>query len=219
MDAQTNKLAWKKTVPYRTQQNGSGFMATASGLLFHAESDGIIYAYDEKTGDVLWQFQTGAANNATTSYATSTYEVDGEQYVAVGSTGGAVWAFKLGGTVQPLPAPESLAPTESVFSGRPVDTDQIVMSPTVKDSGLEFVREAVDEFAFAPYRARVKVVTKVTWTNQGKEAHTATALDGSWTTGEVAPGKTATVTFTKAGAYGYRCSGHEWSFGQVIVEE
>jgi quinohemoprotein ethanol dehydrogenase len=33
-----NKLAWEKFVPYRTQENGSGFIATAGGLLFHGNT-------------------------------------------------------------------------------------------------------------------------------------------------------------------------------------
>ena len=219
MDATANKLAWKKVVPYHVQQNGSGMMATAGGLLFHGNNDGTIEAYDEKNGEVLWSFQTGAINNAPTSYPTATYEVDGEQYVAIGSSGGSVWAFKLGGTLPPLPAPEQITPSETSFAGRVMEVDAVDMSPTVKDSGLEFVREAVDEYAFQPQRIRVKVGAKVTWTNKGKEIHTASAVDGSWTTGEVAPGKTATVTFDKPGSYTYQCKGHEWSYGQVIVEE
>lgn len=219
MDANTNKLAWKKTVPYRVQQNGSGMMATAGGLLFHAESDGVLQAIDENTGDIIWTFQTGAANNSGTSYATATYEVDGEQYVAVGTSGGGVWALKLGGTVPEAPAPTQLVATETSWAGRLTETEEIIMSPTVKDTGLEFVREAVDEYAFQPLRTKVKVGAKVTWTNKGKEAHTATATDGSWTTGEVAPGKSVTLTFDKAGTYTYQCAGHQWSYAQLIVEE
>jgi quinohemoprotein ethanol dehydrogenase len=218
MDAATNKLVWKKTVPYRVQQNGSGMMATAGGLLFHAESDGVLQAINENTGDIVWTFQTGAANNSSTSFATASYEVDGEQYITLGTSGGGVWAFKLGGTVPPLPAPEQIVATETSFVGRVTETDEITMSPTVKDTGLEFVREAVDEYAFQPVRTKVKVGAKVTWTNKGKETHTATAIDGSWTTGEVAPGKSVTLTFDKPGTYTYQCKGHEWSYAQLIVE-
>ena len=42
--------------------------------------------------------------------------------------------------------------------------------------------------------------------------------DGSWGTGRVAPGGTATVTFATPGTYVYRCTDHPWSVGQVIVE-
>jgi len=75
-----------------------------------------------------------------------------------------------------------------------------------------------DDYAFAPARIRVKAGTTVTWTNKGKTPHSATAQDGSWSTGEVAPGATATVTFSKPGSYTYVCKDHPWSFGQVIVQ-
>ena len=58
----------------------------------------------------------------------------------------------------------------------------------------------------------------MTWTNAGKLPHDATAVDGSWTTGEIAPGASATVTITKPGTYTYNCKDHPWSFGQLVVE-
>ena len=59
IDSRTNKIAWQKPMPYPIQ-NGSGMMATAGGLLFHGEPDGQFQSYDAKTGDKLWEFQTGA---------------------------------------------------------------------------------------------------------------------------------------------------------------
>src|ERR1700694_3263447 len=89
---------------------GSGVMTTAGGLLFHGEPDGNFQAYNAKTGDLLWQFQTGFGADG----PPITYERNGEQYVAI-ATGGnnlglsargdAVWSFKLGGSLQPLNAP------------------------------------------------------------------------------------------------------------------
>ena len=58
----------------------------------------------------------------------------------------------------------------------------------------------------------------MTWTNKGKVAHSAGAVDGSWSTGEIAPGQSATVTFDKPGTYTYSCKDHPWSYGQLIVE-
>ena len=84
---------------------------------------------------------------------------------------------KLGGKVEPMAAPQKPA-TETTFAGLVVDTQEITMSPTVSDGGLEKVRTAVDEYAFMPVRAKAKVGSKVTWKNDGKESHTATAVDG-----------------------------------------
>jgi quinohemoprotein ethanol dehydrogenase len=213
LDAKTNKIAWQKDLPYEIQ-NGGGVTATAGGLIFHGEPDGNLQAYNAKTGELLWQFQTGAnANNPV-----ATYEVKGEQYVSLATPAG-IWAFKLGGTVQPLPAPEPPVP-ESRFAGRIVATEEITMSAHIQDTGLvDKVREAYDEYAFMPARAKVTVGTKVKFTNAGKETHTANALDGSWTTGPIEPGKSATVTFNKPGTYAYSCGEHPFSQAQLIVEE
>jgi alcohol dehydrogenase (cytochrome c) len=212
IDSRTNKIVWQKPMPYEIQ-NGSGMMATAGGLLFHGEPDGTVQAYDQKTGETLWSFQTGAY----ASGAVMTYEVDGEQYVALNNAN-TLWSFKLGGTVQPLPAPQPPA-TVTSWGGRIMAVDEITMSPTVQDTGLGKMREAVDEYAVKPTRAKNTVGGKVTWVNNGKETHTAAAVDGSWTTGPIAPGKSMTMTFDKPGVYTYICKEHPWSYAELTIEE
>jgi PQQ-dependent dehydrogenase (methanol/ethanol family) len=110
MNPATNKIVWQKGVKYPIG-GGSGLLGTASGLIFHGESDGRLLAWDMKNGDELWSFQTGAGANA----PAITYEVGGVQYVAIlsGGTrgyqmsapGDNLWAFKLGGTLPPAVAP------------------------------------------------------------------------------------------------------------------
>jgi PQQ-dependent dehydrogenase (methanol/ethanol family) len=56
-----------------------GTLTTKSGLAFHGDIKGWFKALDAKTGQVLWQFNTGSGISA----APITYEVDGKQYVAV----------------------------------------------------------------------------------------------------------------------------------------
>jgi quinohemoprotein ethanol dehydrogenase len=108
MDPTTNKIVWQKKLPFMCG-HGSGFLTTASGLLFHGQSDGNLVARDAVSGDVLWSFQTGAGADA----PVVTYEVGGEQYVAIlaggnqfinSERGDNLWAFKVGGTLPPLPA-------------------------------------------------------------------------------------------------------------------
>jgi quinohemoprotein ethanol dehydrogenase len=211
IDSRTDKIVWQKNTPYE-MQNGSGVTTTAGGLLFHGEPDGNLQALDPKTGDILWQFQTGA-NEAGPA---AIYEVDGEEYVAVLATKN-LWAFKLGGALTPLPAPPP-PPTETSFGGRVVSADAVSMGGMVRDTGLEKIREAYNEYAFLPYRIKVAPGAKVTWTNNGKETHNATAQDGSWTTGELAPGQSATVTFATAGSFTYLDKDHPWAYGQVNAQ-
>jgi plastocyanin len=68
-------------------------------------------------------------------------------------------------------------------------------------------------------RARVEVGQAVTFVNTGKETHTAMAADGSWTTGPIAPGKSAAITFSKPGTYTYICKDHPWSYAELTISE
>jgi len=213
MHAPTNSLVYEHQVPFRTQQNGAGFMATAGGLLFHGETDGLFNAYDADTGEKVWGFQTGGSANK----PAATYEVDGDQYVAVASTTG-VWAFKIGGAVaerEALPVP----PEAVTFAGRIVPTNEVTISPTVGDTGLEFTRQMFDEYAFEPRRIRVSVGDTVTWKNEGELEKTITAQDGSWSTRAIASGQSGTVTFSEPGTYTYISKEYPFMLGELVVEE
>jgi quinohemoprotein ethanol dehydrogenase len=211
LDSRTGKIAWQKKTPYPIAF-GSGTTATAGDLLFHGEPDGEFQAYDAKTGDKLWEFQTGAEATA----PAIAYQIDGKEYVAIAATNH-VWSFALGGTLATLPAPPK-PEGESAFAGRIVSTDHVAMSATIESIGVIKAAKFTDEYVFQPLRIKVKAGGSVTWTNDGKVPHDATAQDGSWSTGEVVPGKSATVKFDKPGTYTYVCKDHPWSYGQLIVE-
>ncbi|SDG69749.1 pyrroloquinoline quinone-dependent dehydrogenase [Pelagibacterium luteolum] len=57
----------------------SAVLPTGGGLVFAGDWNRYFYAFDDETGDVLWQIRT---NNAVNSFPIS-YEADGKQYVAV----------------------------------------------------------------------------------------------------------------------------------------
>ena len=211
LDSRTGKIAWEKKTPYPIAF-GSGTTVTAGDLLFHGEPDGEFQAYDPKTGDKLWEFQTGAEATA----PAIAYQADGKEYVAITATNH-VWSFALGGTVAALPPPPK-PEAESAFAGRIVSTDHVAMSATVESIGVIRAAKFTDEYVFQPLRIKVKAGGSVTWTNDGKVPHDASAQDGSWSTGEIAPGKSATVKFDKPGTYTYVCKDHPWSYGQLIVE-
>ena len=73
-------------------------------------------------------------------------------------------------------------------------------------------------FAFDPATVTIQVGDTVTWTNEASVAHTATAGDGSFDTGNIGPGTTATVTFDTAGTFAYHCSIHRTMTATVVVE-
>ena len=88
----TGKIAWQQ----KTEQPMiGGALATAGGLVFAGEGNGLIKAYDSKTGKVLWQFQCGAGVNA----PPVSYTVNGKQYIAVAAGGNTQLDFKRGNSV------------------------------------------------------------------------------------------------------------------------
>jgi len=207
----SNKIVWQAKTPYRIG-NGGGSTTTAGGLVFHGEPDGNIQAYDAKTGELLWQFQTGFGAEA----PPVVYEIDGDQYISIAAGGNqltgsaygdAVWSFSLKGQVNPLwppPPPSNVAgPTGPIADG----VDKVNM-------GANNV-----EYSYFPARTRIKKGTTVTFTNVGDTPHTATAVKtAEWDTGALAKGEANAITFKEPGIYYYICTPHPWMYGQIIVE-
>ena len=77
-DPVSGDLGWEKRydiIPHST------LMATGSGLLFNATTDGYVEALDASTGSLLWRFNNGSGHNG----GIISYETGGKQYVAVAS--------------------------------------------------------------------------------------------------------------------------------------
>jgi plastocyanin len=67
------------------------------------------------------------------------------------------------------------------------------------------------------YAVSVTAGQSVQWTNVGSQAHTATAVNGSFDTGLVAPGGSASIQFDTPGLRAYVCTPHPWMKGSVAV--
>ncbi len=74
------------------------------------------------------------------------------------------------------------------------------------------------EFVFEPETLTVPAGTTVTFTNQDKAPHTATADDSSFDTEELGKGDSAEQTFDDPGTYEYYCRFHVFMKGSVVVE-
>ena len=103
-DVVERKILWRRTSP---APFWAGSIVTSSGLVFTGDMRGYFMALDERTGTLLWQFQTGSGIIG----SPISYELDGVQYVAVPSGGiggdmtfyytepkaGNLWVFALDG--------------------------------------------------------------------------------------------------------------------------
>ena len=78
ISAETGTTIWK----YEQRAATMSLAATGGGLVFGGDVNGRFYAFDDETGDVLWQINLGSA---VTGFPI-TYAVEGRQFVAV-STG------------------------------------------------------------------------------------------------------------------------------------
>src|SRR5690606_4136836 len=78
ISAETGRVVWKREQRAAT----SSLMTTGSGLLFGGDANGRFRAYDQATGDVLWEVNLGSR----ISGFSISFAVPGRQYVAA-STG------------------------------------------------------------------------------------------------------------------------------------
>jgi plastocyanin len=72
--------------------------------------------------------------------------------------------------------------------------------------------------AFSPNPLNVSVGTTVTWMNNDTTTHDATADNGAFTTGNVAPGASASVKMQTAGTFAYHCVIHPGMVATVTVQ-
>jgi plastocyanin len=78
---------------------------------------------------------------------------------------------------------------------------------------------AIVDFTFDPANLEVAVGDTVTWTNADPTAHTATADDGSFDSGNIDTDGTFEFTFEEAGEFTYICEIHTQMTGTITVSE
>lgn len=78
LDATTGKLRWEYQMSGPTTM-WAGTVSTAGGLVFSADDDGDLIAFNSKTGKDLWHFYMGANLHS----SPMTFAVAGQQYVTV----------------------------------------------------------------------------------------------------------------------------------------
>jgi alcohol dehydrogenase (cytochrome c) len=95
LDIRTRKVLWRNRTP--TPSNTAA-LATAGGLVFEADWDRHLYAYDAASGKILWQTRMLTSGQG----FPITYLAKGKQYVAIpAGTGGGSWSTSVPAALAP----------------------------------------------------------------------------------------------------------------------
>jgi plastocyanin len=142
-------------------------------------------------------------------------------------------------TTVPAPAPISTAepvqttPPLPVATGSPADTARKSPAPSRVSQPLaskaaaqkpqariaSVRRTTIKNISYLQPKITVTVGTTVEWTNADPLQHTVTAVDKSFNSGLIDPGKTFRHTFTKAGTFNFYCMPHPFMKGVIVVTD
>ena len=115
-------------------------------------------------------------------------------------------------------ASTGMIPTAAPSAAGSSDTSAAEASNSGGKSATGALAVEIKNFAFNPMELTVPVGSTVTWTNIDSVAHTATADDGIFNSGNLNPGQSFSFEFEKAGTYTYNCSYHLSMRGTIIVK-
>ncbi len=102
-------------------------------------------------------------------------------------------------------------PDAPVIVGGNIVMKQITLTtpppiPTIVPSVTITVQ--IQDYQFLPNDITINPGTNVTFVNKGATKHTVTAVDGSWDSGDVAPGASYSLTFSSEGVFLFYCKYH-----------
>jgi plastocyanin len=118
--------------------------------------------------------------------------------------------------VQPAPAPAPMVTTQPAPSAPPKTTTPRPAAP--KPAAVARTRRTViKNISYMQPRITVAVGTTVEWSNNDPLPHSVTAVDRSFNSGLIQPGRTYRHTFTKAGTFNFYCMPHPFMKGVVVV--
>jgi plastocyanin len=107
-----------------------------------------------------------------------------------------------------------MALSVSALAGCGGDSSAPAAAASHSDSAI-----TISDFKFAPRTVTVRHGAPIRITNSGGMAHTVTAdKGGSFDSGMVAPGASATIRVAKAGRFSYHCTVHPFMKGQLVAQ-
>ena len=81
------------------------------------------------------------------------------------------------------------------------------------------IEVVIEHFAFVPPSIEVAPGDTVIFINRDIVAHTATAIDGSWSTADVAGGKIGKIVVPASGTGAYLCRYHPAMKGRLLITD
>jgi plastocyanin len=117
--------------------------------------------------------------------------------------------------VAPPAAPTTTQPTAAV----PSTTKPTAASPkpAAPKPVARVRRTIIKNISYLQPKISVAVGTTIEWTNNDPLPHSVTAVDKSFNSGLIQPGKTYRHTFTKAGTFNFYCMPHPFMKGVITV--
>jgi plastocyanin len=109
--------------------------------------------------------------------------------------------------------------TSSETEAEPTATTAPVEAPAEGEKLERSAKVEIANFEYSPDPVRVEAGGKVIWQNEDSVAHTATADDGSFDTGEIEEGKLKSESFKQPGTFTYHCEIHPQMHGTIEVVE
>ncbi len=94
-----------------------------------------------------------------------------------------------------------------------MEEEAITIITTIAGSNV-----TIQNFSFNSSDLHITKGATVVWTNKDNVTHTVTADDGSFTSGNIAPGGTYSRAFTAAATVHYHCSIHTYMTADIVIQ-
>jgi len=116
------------------------------------------------------------------------------------------------------PSPDKPAAQPPNVSAAPPGATKPPVSATPRPTpAARVVHSGMRNIQYLQNRIEITVGSTVEWKNNDPLAHTVTASDKSFDSGNIMPGKTWRHTFTKPGTYSFYCTPHPFMKGVIVV--
>lgn len=123
-----------------------------------------------------------------------------------------------GGKPPPPPPPVS-KPTSGTTVAPPVQQERGTDGGAVT-LNVRIIEPSISDpqgWGFTPRSLNARKGDSVVWTNTGSVAHTVTASDGSFDSGDMATGATFRRVLDEVGTFTFACKPHPWMKGTLVV--